>query len=89
MILSDVIGDPLDIIASGPTVQVRSSSALQILEKYGLQGEVPKEILERLDEEVEDEKYFDNVINVLIGNNSIALQKAFNIATKVKKTHIT
>ena len=38
LILSDVIGDPLDVIASGPTVPQTPdpATALQILDKYGL-----------------------------------------------------
>ena len=39
IILSDIIGDPLDMIASGPTCEDRSTSsqALEIIEKYGIQ----------------------------------------------------
>ena len=38
LVLSDVIGDPLDVIASGPTVPQTPdpATALQILDKYGL-----------------------------------------------------
>src|SRR4029453_9847567 len=36
LIISDVLGDPLDVIASGPTVPDRSTpaEALAVLEKY-------------------------------------------------------
>jgi len=38
MVLSDVIGDPLDLIASGPSVKDRSSwsEACELVERYGL-----------------------------------------------------
>ncbi|MDO4586938.1 MAG: DUF4147 domain-containing protein [Planctomycetia bacterium] len=41
LILSDVLGDPLDIIASGPTVENQSTpfDALKILQKFGVQNE--------------------------------------------------
>lgn len=46
LILSDVIGDPLDVIASGPTVADSStfSDAHAVLEKYGLWATTPTPI---------------------------------------------
>ncbi len=43
LIISDVIGDPLDSIASGPTVPDSSTfkDALQILEKYDILNSIP------------------------------------------------
>jgi glycerate 2-kinase len=43
LILSDVIGSPLDVIASGPTVADPSTyhQALEILRKYRLEDKVP------------------------------------------------
>jgi hydroxypyruvate reductase len=50
LILSDVTGDPLDVIASGPTVPDPSTyaDALGILEQYGLSGSAPAVIVEHL-----------------------------------------
>jgi hydroxypyruvate reductase len=43
LILSDVVGTPLDAIASGPSVPDRSTfaDAWRILERYGIAGETP------------------------------------------------
>ena len=48
LIMSDVIGDPLDFIASGPTAPDTTSfpEALAIIEKYGVA--VPAAVTERL-----------------------------------------
>src|SRR6266404_602702 len=48
LIISDVIGDPIDFIASGPTAPDTTSfsDALAIIEKYGIQ--IPGSVLERL-----------------------------------------
>ena len=50
LILSDVIGSPLDVIASGPTVADPTTyhDAIQILRKYSLENEVPLPILSYL-----------------------------------------
>src|SRR3984893_16010218 len=50
LILSDVIGDDLDVIGSGPTVPDRSTfgDARSILAKYGISGKVPEAVGERL-----------------------------------------
>nr|XP_057911722.1 glycerate kinase [Doryrhamphus excisus]XP_057911723.1 glycerate kinase [Doryrhamphus excisus] len=82
LILSDVIGDPLDLIASGPTVegQVWREDVLAVLERYKLLDSAPasvKDVLGRLHprQEVEEDKA-GHVLNAVIGSNSIALQRA-------------
>ena len=50
LILSDVIGDPLDVIASGPTAQDNSTfaEAWAVIVKYGLQGKLPPRVADYL-----------------------------------------
>jgi glycerate 2-kinase len=50
LILSDVIGDRLDVIASGPTAADDSSyaDALAVLGKYGVREQVPPRVLQHL-----------------------------------------
>lgn len=85
LILSDVIGDPLDLIASGPTVQseVWPKEILSVLERYKLLNSLPasvKDVLGRPSpwwkqnkDETDKSKH---VLNVVIGSNSIALKCA-------------
>jgi glycerate 2-kinase len=50
LVLSDVIGSPLDVIASGPTVPDQSSwaDAWALVEKYDLEHTLPTAIVDRL-----------------------------------------
>ena len=50
LILSDVVGDDLDVIASGPTVPDAStySDCLDIIDRYGIRQHMPRTILDRL-----------------------------------------
>ena len=50
LILSDVVGTPLDAIASGPTVPDRSSfaDAWRILERYGIAEQAPAAVCAHL-----------------------------------------
>ena len=66
VILSDVLGDPLDAIASGPAVPDRSSSAdaAKIVAKYGL--DMPPHILKLLEKETP--KALKGVESVVTGN---------------------
>ncbi len=87
LILSDVIGDDLDTIASGPTVPDRSTfvDCLRILEKYQAKGRIPSQIKSFLEkgaaskiEETpkEDDPAFQRTQNVIIASNILAVKAA-------------
>ncbi|KAM7005769.1 LOW QUALITY PROTEIN: glycerate kinase [Tautogolabrus adspersus] len=85
LILSDVIGDPLDLIASGPTVrgEVWSEEVLSVLERYKLLNSLPcsiKEVLGRTGprwKETKGESTSSQYVhNVVIGSNLVALMCA-------------
>jgi len=76
LILSDVIGDPLDSIASGPTAPDTTSyaTAREILHRYGVWDRSPigvrRELeAERFETPKAGDPIFAKVRNVLIGNN--------------------
>ncbi len=70
LIVSDVCGNDLSTVASGPTVfdKTTKKSAASILKKYGLKFPVS-----RLVETPKDKKYFKNVQNVLFVCNQDAI----------------
>ncbi|RMF83445.1 MAG: glycerate kinase [Nitrospinota bacterium] len=87
LILSDVIGDPLDVIASGPTVPDQSTfqDCFRIFEKYQILDEVPPSIRAYLQQGVEGkipetpkagDPVFAKTQNVIIGSNILAVKAA-------------
>jgi glycerate 2-kinase len=86
LILSDVVGNPLEAIASGPTAPdpMTRSDALAVLEKYGLRGRVPASILAALEQAPEtpkpDDPIFKSVQNVIVGSNLLAAEAALTQA---------
>ncbi|MDD5168191.1 MAG: DUF4147 domain-containing protein, partial [Syntrophales bacterium] len=87
LILSDVIGDPLDVIASGPTApdETTFQDALAIIDRYRLKDRIPPKVLDILTsgaiEKIPDtpkakNPIFDKVENIIIGSNERALQVA-------------
>lgn len=85
LIVSDIIGDPLELIASGPTIPYQKplKSPREILESYGLFDTLPKSIAEvlRKNEENQEDR-LDHCDAFLIGNNRIAIDKAMNEAAR-------
>jgi glycerate 2-kinase len=80
LILSDVIGNDLATIASGPTYPDPStfSDAYQIIERYRLLGKTPKKVIYFLQkgllgEIAETPKTVNNCDNYIIGDNKLAL----------------
>jgi hydroxypyruvate reductase len=86
LILSDVVGNPLEAIASGPTATdpTTCADALAVLDKYQLLGKVPKTVVSVLRSGRETLKpgdaVFENVDNILIGSNLLAAQAALKQA---------
>ena len=94
LLLSDVIGDPLDVIASGPTAPDTSTfaSAWAVVEKYGLAGKIPaaaRELLQQgLAGKVEetpkpDDPCFRRVTNRIVGSNRLAVDAAVRKAREL------
>ena len=83
-ILSDVVGDPLDVIASGPTVAdpVTFAEVRDILVRYRLFDRVPAGVRARIDQGVQGlvaetpKEPLASVVNVILGNNARALAAA-------------
>ena len=88
LILSDVIGNPLEAIASGPTAPdpTTKTDALAILKKYDLESRVPDSILLFLNDEdqvfQEQASRFQNVQNIIVGDNKFASQAALEQAER-------
>ncbi|MHB1006225.1 MAG: glycerate kinase type-2 family protein [Chloroflexota bacterium] len=91
LILSDVVGNPLDVIASGPTVPDTSTyaEAYDVLQRYGIVEQVPAAILAHLRRglagELQDtpkpgDPMFANVQNLLVASNEIAAEAAVSEA---------
>ena len=86
LMLSDVVGDKMDVIASGPFVPDSSTfeDALGVLRKYDLK-DVPESIVRRLEEGAqgripdtpkEGDPVFLYVSNIIVGSNMLALEAA-------------
>jgi glycerate 2-kinase len=87
LILSDVVGDPLEVVASGPTVPDPTTfgDAWSILERYGVLDGVPASVTNHLDDGLKgaisdtpkpSDPIFDRVQSVIVGSNRLAAQAA-------------
>jgi hydroxypyruvate reductase/glycerate 2-kinase len=84
LIISDVIGDSLDVIASGPTAPdpTTFADALTVLDKYSLNSRVSPNVLDHLKKGVSGQlpetpkSLPSNIHNYVIGNNTGALDVA-------------
>jgi hydroxypyruvate reductase/glycerate 2-kinase len=81
LILSDVIGNDLNVIASGPTCPDSSTflDAYSVLERYKLLSSIPKSVLNLLTmgchgEVKETPKTLHNCHSYIIGDNTLALE---------------
>jgi hydroxypyruvate reductase len=87
LILSDIVGDPLDAIASGPTVPdpTTYADALAILDKYRIREEIPSSIRTHLEAGATgkvsetpkpEDPLFGRVKSVMVASNIQALEAA-------------
>jgi glycerate-2-kinase len=92
LIMSDVIGDPLDFIASGPTAPDTTTflDALAVIQKYGVKvsGAVRHRLEEGARGNIPDtpkpgDSIFKNVENLIVANNRLLIEasrkKAFEL----------
>jgi len=90
LILSDVVGDPLEVIASGPTVPNPTTvgDAIAVLKKYDLAPKMPdsiKQVMESgilLPEFQEQAPGRHDVKNLIIGDNALSAQAALEQAKR-------
>jgi len=87
LILSDVIGNNLDVIASGPTVGDSSSfeDCLTVLQRYDLIDRIPESVRDHIQQGAAgrreetpqpDDAIFKQTRNIIIGSNIQALEAA-------------
>jgi glycerate 2-kinase len=87
LLLSDVIGDPLDVIGSGPTAPDASTfaDALAVLDRFGVRARIPASVTDRLargargeiaETPKPDDPVFHRVTNTVIGNNGLVVEAA-------------
>jgi hydroxypyruvate reductase len=87
LILSDVVNDSVEAIASGPTVADPSTygDCLRIIEHYNLRRQIPAAVVELLERgalgEIDEtpkapDPVFQRVHNVIVGSNQLALAAA-------------
>ena len=87
LILSDVIGSPLDTIASGPTApdSTTFADALNVIERRGVREQLPASVVKHIERgargEIEDtpkenDPALGRVQNVVVADNAIACEEA-------------
>jgi len=85
LVLSDVVGDPIEFIASGPTAPDTTTyeDAIAVLKRYGIWDTVPASVREVLLRGLKGElketpkpgdKTFDKVLNYIVASNYISLK---------------
>lgn len=91
LIISDVVGDPLDVIASGPTAPdpTTFADALAVLDRYRLTEVAPAAVVERLRAGAggavrETPKQLPATVhNRVVGSNAVALAAARSVAGRL------
>ncbi|MEA3434922.1 MAG: glycerate kinase [Thermodesulfobacteriota bacterium] len=94
LILSDVVGDDLDVIASGPSVPDPSTfeDSIKIIKKYKITKNIPKAVVSHIrkgasgkipETPKEADKIFKNTYNLIIAGNMEAINAARQESNKV------
>ena len=94
IIISDVVGNPLEVISSGPTVPDPStfSEALKVIEDYNLAPELTSGVMNYLKDGASGihpetpkpgDPVFEKTFNILAGTNQIALRASKEEATSM------
>lgn len=87
LMLSDVIGDPVEVIASGPCVPDPTTfkDCQKIIEKYALEEKLPASVIDHMHQGLNGrvpetpkpgDAIFDKVQNLVIGSNLVAVKAA-------------
>ncbi|HEC81701.1 MAG TPA: glycerate kinase [Thermoplasmatales archaeon] len=93
-IISDVVGDPIEFIASGPTAPDSTTyyDAKKILKRYNLWNTIPDSIQETITKGIKgeipetpkpDDEVFHNVKNIIVASNKHACKAAYKKAEKL------
>lgn len=93
LMLSDVVGDRMDVIASGPFVPDTGTfeESWRVFEKYGIE-DIPSSVKEHVKKGMDGiipdtpktgEKIFEKVYNLIIGSNFLALEAVRQAAEKM------
>jgi glycerate 2-kinase len=91
LILSDVVGNPLDVIASGPTVPdpTTFADAAAVVDRYDLWDELPQAVADHLrrgrdgylpETPKAGDPTFERTCNVIVGSNTVAAEAALGQA---------
>ena len=94
LVLSDVIDDPLDVIASGPTAPdpTTYADALAVLERRGVLDQAPGSVVDRLragaagrlpETPKPGDRAFERVTHVIVGNNVLVVAAASAAASRL------
>lgn len=89
LIISDVIGDDLGIIASGPTVHTNKdySRAVEIIKKHKIESFIPDNVFKFLNDMKDSLNSSESSrcrnYNFLIGNNDVVVDETLNLANQL------
>jgi glycerate 2-kinase len=95
LILSDVVGDSLDVISSGPTVPDSSTylDCMKIIEKYEIKNSLPKRVVRHIEDGLSGkiletpkrgDKVFEKTYNLVVGSNMEAVIASMEKAENLK-----